>query len=209
MIDIHPGTQNLIANSTPSKALQVTKSEGELVTTTTLIPYEEDNGQLVNSFALANETWPIYGGTSNFNVGGIVLSIQVQYHRKTNTTTWITYKRHVGAKMKWNTSNSNKVTDFYLKFESMGQEYAYPNCITSSNPQPISNVKKIYSTTINQSNPSKNIFYSRSNMGSLDRMFYLNGVSPMNPDGNVYWKFHVNINGSIQEQDGSFDPYKS
>ena len=208
LIDLQPGAQNALDRSGNEKALRVLQTDGELVTATTLIPYSEENGKLVNSFALAAETWPIYGGTSDFNVGGIVLSIQVQYHMKKNISAGKTFKRHVGAKIKWNSSNSNVVTNFYLEFESKGREYAYPDCMNTSNPQPIRNdIVTIYRTTINQANPAKNIFYSRSNMGSLDRMFYWHGNNPMDPDGNVYWKFDVRIGGSTQTQDGSYYPY--
>lgn len=82
LIDLQPGAQNALDRSESEKALRVLQTDGELVTATTLIPYSEENGKLVNRFALAAETWPIHGGTSDFNVGGIVLSIQVQYHKK-------------------------------------------------------------------------------------------------------------------------------
>lgn len=188
-------------------AIQATVVNNEQVEVTTVIPYKvTTSGELVNSFeyaAASNQMRNIDLTTSNFV--DVSVTVKTYFARYASPIKATTFFRHAGMEAYWSSNNATVEVDrLYVSYESAGELYAYPECITQLNCK----VQDYYfiGSYINEEYPPEGQLYiSPQDPMPVNRVLCFTDF--MNHGGNVYVELEYFVNGKYEEDFHSYNIY--
>ena len=146
-------------------ALQAVQSNGDgNIKVTTLFPYTiSDDGTLVNSFAYAAASDYRDVGMSpkkDISYPGATFKLIVYYSVGSDNLGTTLFYRHNGIEAGWTSTSSVNFSKLYVRYNSKGDLYPFPDCATASSLSGLL-IQKNYSveSLINVSNPTKGYMY--------------------------------------------------
>ncbi len=189
-------------------AIQSAVVNNEYVEVTTIIPYKVTaSGELANSFeydASSNQTRNIANVTSTFvDVSVTVKTYYAHYYSKVDI---MNFYRHSGFEAYWSSNNATVTVDrLEVLYESLGELYAYPECIEQHGCK-VQDEDYPARSYINIANPPKGQLYvSPQAPMPMNRVLYL--TDGMFHGGSVYVELEYCVNGNYRTDFEGYDLY--
>ncbi len=189
------------------QAIQAVSVQDDLVEVITIFPYKIlPNGEMVNSFeymptqTTRNSTVP----TTFVDTTITVVTSYAHYYSENNAQN---FYRHGGIEVYWNSDNSTaKVSNMYVIYDSAGDLYKYPECLTESLSSTLIQEDYFIRSTVDQDNPVENQSYFDANH-TMSRSNVLLCASYFDHGGLIYLKLTYSVNGNSYTHDRSYYVY--
>lgn len=194
-------------NATNEKVLQAIEYEDDLVKVTTIFPYKVLNdGELINSF----EYTPVQLRSADpvpsefVDVTVTVTAYFAHYFSMDNVAN---FYRHAGIEAYWSSNNSTvSVSNMLVRFDSAGQLYKYPECMTQSLSSTLVDNYYFIRSTIERNNPVKaQVYLDGNHTMPINRVLLCTDY--FNHGGLVYLKLTYVANGKNYQHDRSYYVY--
>ena len=196
------------ANTEITKAIQsISTNEDGLVKVTTIFPYKcLASGELINSFeytpAQTRNTSTV--PTEFVDTTITVIAYYAQYFSWDNIAN---FYRHAGIEAYWSSDNASaNVSNMYVIYDSAGELYEYPECLTENLSSTLVDDYYFIRSTIDENNPAKDqVYIDGNNTMALDRVLLLTDYT--DHGGLIYLKLTYSVNGTNYTHDRSIPLY--
>lgn len=188
-------------------AIQSTVVNNDQVEVTTILPYKvTTSGELVNSFeyaATSNQTRGTVPIPSNFV--DVTVTVKSYYAHYSSAVDIMSFYRHAGMEAYWSSDNASvEVDKLYVLYESAGELYAYPECITQHNCK-VQDYYFIGSYIEEDFPPEGQLYVSPQAPMPQNRVLYLTDF--WNHGGAVYVELEYYVNGNFRTDFEGYDLY--
>lgn len=207
IVSLQVNSSNRQSTIQKDMAIQAMVVNNEQVEMTTIIPYKVTaSGELVNSFEYANSSAQMRNTdltTSNFADASVTVKTYfARYPSPMNATTFF---RHAGIEAYWSSNNATVEVDrLYVLYESAGELYAYPECISQPNCK-VQDYYFIGSYIDEEFPPEGRLYVSPEAPMPTNRVLCFTDF--MFHGGNVYVQLEYYVNGEFEEDHHSYDIY--
>ncbi|MBQ7064384.1 MAG: hypothetical protein IJM90_05815 [Firmicutes bacterium] len=191
------------------KAIRIIEREGDLIKATTILPYKiGEDGHLINSFQFAfeqSQLRTIQPVVTNFV--DVSITVSHTYSEEYSYYNWARFYRHVFVEAYWSSNNSSATaTGLYVLYDSAGDLYSYPNCITQDMSSCFIQSDYYIASSIDQSYPVKDYVYGDYDhyMNTNRRLYFSDYFSH---GGVIYLLFNYSVNGHSYSHDRSYHVY--
>ena len=191
------------------KVIRIIERDGDLIKATTILPYKiGEGGQLINSFQFAYEQSQlrtIKPVVTNFVDVSITVSHTFSAEFSVNNIAW--FYRHVFVEAYWSSNNSSATASgLYVLYDSAGDLYSYPNCITQNMSSTLVQTNYYIASSIDESYPIEDYVYGDYDhyMNTNRRLSFTDYFSQ---GVNIYLLFNYSVNGHSYSHDRSYKVY--
>lgn len=208
IVSLQENSSNMLSKATQGDmAIQSTVVNNDLVEVTTILPYKvTSSGDLVNSFVYADASnQPRNAITAPSNFVDVTVTVKSYYAHYNSLVDIMHFYRHAGMEAYWSSNNATVTVDrLYVLYESAGELYAYPECITQHDCK-VQDYYFIGSYIEEEYPPKGQLYVSPQAPMPLNRVLYLTDY--WNHGGAVYVELEYSVNGNDRTDFDGYDLY--
>ena len=188
------------------QAIQAVSVQDDLVKVTTIFPYKiMPNGEWISSFEYSPKQVKDSSNPTTFV--DTTITVNTYYSHYFSWDNAQNFYRHKGIEVYWNSDNTTaKVSNMYVIYDSRGDIYRYPECITESLGSTLVQKDFFIRSEVDQDNPVENQIYADLNH-SMDQSNVLVCSDYFEDGGLVYLKLTYTVNGNSYTHDRSYYVY--